>query len=43
MRYLKEEQIKKLKDNGFLLIKAVFSKDEIMEMKKNCHSFLFIK
>ena len=39
MRYLKEEQIKKLKDNGFLLIKAVFSKDEIMEMKKTATHF----
>ena len=39
MRYLKQEQINKLEDDGFLLIKGVFSKEEILEMKKSATNF----
>jgi hypothetical protein len=39
MRYLTQEQINKLKDDGFLLIKRVFSKEEILEMKKVASNF----
>jgi hypothetical protein len=39
MRYLKQEQVNKLNDDGFLIIKGVFSTEEVLEMKKSASHF----
>ena len=42
MRYLNQEQKQKLQDDGFLLIKAVFSEEEINKMKESATHFCSI-